>query len=328
MSKPAFPQTPAGVTDWQKVFEDPDTGLIAIIARAPNVDSLRECLMVVTNQLFTRKDDELEIARVMGEIERLFAHAGGTLPTQDAIDLLRSIKDQRILKAQAYLAAKNARIKDRRAKEPKKKLQRTLYLLFKKPQFLVAATVAMLVLAAGMFIPIEDLVPEPVKPMPKLAELPEKPEISEKQKRNEFAALAERRRQAAKEEYPPTILFRHIAIPKSFSEKRSASGPLVLPVAVLIDRDALRDVCLQAPFIYHSMNVAFSEALAGRSEFTDADLARIAEDTRRELNAKLKNPLVERFMFLRETGRQAYARHDCSLASNSVVRLLEPFKKN
>ena len=55
-NKPAFPQTPDGVTDWEKVFEDPDQGLVAAIRTAQTSDNLRACMMIVIRQLFTRDD--------------------------------------------------------------------------------------------------------------------------------------------------------------------------------------------------------------------------------------------------------------------------------
>ncbi|MEQ8506416.1 MAG: hypothetical protein RIB80_13915 [Rhodospirillales bacterium] len=320
MAKPAFPQTPSGVTDWQKVFEDPDNGLIAVIASAPNAAALRECLIAVTRQLFTRKDDELEIARVDGEIERLFAHAGGDVPTQGAIELLRSIKDQRIRKAQAYLAGKRMAAADRRSKESGKGLKRLIYLLFKNPVFLVGATALMLLLAAGLFVPIDDLVPKAVKQTHFVA-----PESEPVPALKKPAAPPVRRKPRDPNAVPPAIIFKHVAIPRSFSAKHAAGGQL-LPVAVLADKDVRLDVCAHAPVIYHLMNVAFSDALSANSDFTDDELKRMAEDLMGQFNEKFDGPLITQFMFLRNADRRAYARHDCSLASDSVVRLLEPFK--
>ena len=154
MSKPAFPQTPDGVTDWDRVFEHPEDGLIAVIASAPNAAALRNCLLVVIRQLYTRKNDELEIAQLTNQIENLVDGADG-VPTAEAVALLRTIKEQRIAKAEAYLARKKAGQAERRSKERGKGVMRGAYLLFKNPKYLAVATALVAVLALSMFVPLE-----------------------------------------------------------------------------------------------------------------------------------------------------------------------------
>ena len=73
-NKPAFPQTPDGVTDWEKVFEDPDQGLISVIRTAQTSENLRACMMIVIRQLFTRDDDELQVAQLTRQLDDLLAH--------------------------------------------------------------------------------------------------------------------------------------------------------------------------------------------------------------------------------------------------------------
>ena len=84
-TKPAFPQTPDGVTDWEKVFEDPDQGLVSVIRTAQTADNLRACMMIVIRQLFTRDDDALQVAQLTRQLDDLLAQSAGAVPSDAAI---------------------------------------------------------------------------------------------------------------------------------------------------------------------------------------------------------------------------------------------------
>jgi hypothetical protein len=352
MSKPAFPQTPSGVTDWEKVFEDPNEGLIAVIASAPNAAALRSCLEAVTRQLFTRKGDELEITRVEGEIERMFANAGGATPTDDAVALLRSIKDLRTRKAQEFLARKHTDAADRRAREEGRGLKRLAYLAFKDPKYLIGATVAMLALAGYLYVALNDLSTETAEnpetpPAPEAAaptaEAPPPQEgvvvippvgapVDTVHKAEEpksgpmsgiASALPSQRRTAPPEEDtpPPTILFKHVPIPRPFVGKRG-TAETVLPVAIMAERNVVEDICDIAPVIYHMVNIALSDAGLAGSDYNDFDLERMARTLTGKVNRELGRPLVERMILIRDPGRNVFARHDCAQAPKAMVRRL------
>ena len=346
MSKPAFPQTPSGVTDWEKVFEDPNEGLIAVIAGAPNAAALKSCLEAVTRQLFTRKGDELEITRVEGEIERMFANAGGATPTDDAVALLRSIKDLRTRKAQEFLARKHADAADRRAKEAGSGLKRLAYLAFKDPKYLIGATVAMLALAGYLFVALNDLSTETAGNAPN-TEMPEAPpppdgvvvippvgapvdtvhKAAPAAKPGAMsgiaAAMPTQRRTAPGDEDrpPPAIVFRHVNIPRPFIPARGLAAS-VLPVAVTADRETIEDICDIAPVIYHLVNIALSDAANAGSNFDDFDLDRMAGSLRGKINRELGRPLITRVILIRDASRNVFARHECSQAPEAMVRRL------
>ncbi len=326
MAKPAFPQTPEGVTDWETVFEDPEQGLIVAVTQAPNADALRGCLLAVIGQLYTRKDDELATAQLLTEIDSLFADAQGTMPTQSVINLLRAIKNQRIAKAQAYLAKKDRAKADRRGHEFGRKVQRLTYLFFKNPRLLAAATGAMLILAIGLFFSVEGLVPDagPSKP----ASLPPALQSPATAPAAKPAPLprAPYKSEDKPEELPPVVLFKHLSIPRAFGE-RQVSNSLVLPAAVLVDRDALRDVCAEAPVIYHELNVAFSDALAAGASFSKSELARIGDKLADKLNTKIGERLIERVLLIRGPDLSVFARHNCAIASDAMIEKLDEFKR-
>jgi len=109
---PTWPKRPDGTTDWEMVFEASDSGLISLISAAHSAKALRECTIVVIQQLHTRKNDPEEVARFVGELNALVPDSlpAAALPrvTQALVSILRKIKDDRIARAEAYVAAKAA----------------------------------------------------------------------------------------------------------------------------------------------------------------------------------------------------------------------------
>jgi hypothetical protein len=108
--KASWPKTPAGTVDWETVFEHPETGLMAQIARAETPQALREQAIVIIKQLFSRKGDEADAAKLTGELTDLIAD---TMPA-DRLALVhyavaatfREIKTFRQKKAAEYELAK------------------------------------------------------------------------------------------------------------------------------------------------------------------------------------------------------------------------------
>ena len=93
VKKPAFPQTAEGVTDWEKVFEDPEHGLVTLIQDAQSQEALRACTLIVIQQLFTRKNDQLEIARLKNQLDEIFG--GGRYSRTDGSSHRPSTRNQR-----------------------------------------------------------------------------------------------------------------------------------------------------------------------------------------------------------------------------------------
>ena len=129
MSEPekrTWPKTPDGVTDWEAVFEDPETGLIPLIAMARSPAALRKSTIVVVERLFVRKDDPAEIENFMAELTRLMpddmAMEGLPRIAETVTAILRQIKEDRKQKAAEFIEAeKRAQGGDRRKRVNKKK---------------------------------------------------------------------------------------------------------------------------------------------------------------------------------------------------------------
>lgn len=107
--KPAWPRTPDGTTNWEAVFENPQTGFIQLIAQSPSAETLRLTTTVVIDKLFTRRGDETEVARLKQELETILAAPGDIIAKQAGVSgLLRQIKNVRIEKARVYIERKRA----------------------------------------------------------------------------------------------------------------------------------------------------------------------------------------------------------------------------
>lgn len=116
-----WPQTPAGVTDWEKVFEDPKAGFIVLIGSANTVTGLKNCATIVVQQLFTRDGDRMLVMKFILDLEKLIPDQPDKIYSKEELgdmrksvtEFLRKIKNERISKAKEYLA-KQSKNKERR----------------------------------------------------------------------------------------------------------------------------------------------------------------------------------------------------------------------
>lgn len=110
--KARWPKMPGGTIDWEKVFEDGESGLIPLIMQAQSASALRESTIVVITQLYTRKDDPPEVERFVGQLTAMIPDAvpAQHLPriAEAVVGILRQIKADRIRKALEFEAAKAA----------------------------------------------------------------------------------------------------------------------------------------------------------------------------------------------------------------------------
>ena len=118
----SWPQTTDGVTDWETVFEDPEKGLIPLIAQAHTPQALRDCAVVTINMLFTRDSDAGDIAKLTAELHELApddADEARTGQIRGVISLLlRQIKEDRIESAREFLEKRNRRQKPPARRKP------------------------------------------------------------------------------------------------------------------------------------------------------------------------------------------------------------------
>jgi hypothetical protein len=94
---------PNGIIDWERVFEDPDKGLIALGAQAHSPSALRKIAQLIVQSLYVRADDPAEFARFMAELAPLIPDhlAPQAFPhvVAEVTAFLRRLKEARIRKA-------------------------------------------------------------------------------------------------------------------------------------------------------------------------------------------------------------------------------------
>ena len=154
-----WPKTPGGSTDWEVVFEDPETGLIALIAQARSAEALRDCVVVVIKKLFTRETDPPEVERFIGELTQLIPDGTGdqnlTLVLEAVTGILRQIKDDRAKKAAEYEQFKEpaADGEKRGLEEARRKARlRKFFLIFGSGGVGIALSTGLLYLFIGGFL--------------------------------------------------------------------------------------------------------------------------------------------------------------------------------
>jgi hypothetical protein len=70
-AKDGWPKTSDGTTDWEAVFEAPESGLIPLIAQANSPQALRECAIVTIQMLFSRDNDAENVTHLTSELNEL-----------------------------------------------------------------------------------------------------------------------------------------------------------------------------------------------------------------------------------------------------------------
>ncbi len=158
--KPETPKTPSTATDWEAAFEDPETGLIALIASARSPAALRKSAAFVIERLCIRMDDPAEIERLTAELNQLIPD-DTTEEDLSRIDeavttILRRIKEERKRKAAEFdTDEERARGGDRRHRAvqrkpaPRKGSLPGSALAWGLPLGAVAAAVAVYVFVSG-----------------------------------------------------------------------------------------------------------------------------------------------------------------------------------
>ncbi len=335
MKKPAFPKTPEGVTDWDKVFEDPDQGLIPAIRKTNSNQQLRSCLTVIVRQLFTRKGDELRVAQLTRQIDDLFQQSPGQMPTDAAIGILRLIKIERQEKARAYLAKKkNNKQKgrtDRRGKTAAGGSANVVYLFFKNPRYLVGLCLVLLVLLGGV---ITGLVLETLSPTVHMAgETDDASAAASKDALSGTAATSKPAREKRPEDFAledftsepgvaqTAAILRLVPLPRAFGE-RQRGATHVLPFIVIKDRGDLKSVCLQLPYIRAQLNVELSAALKRYGGFDAAALARVGAALKRQINDRLEDAPVRRVHLAFPKSHRDSSTRKCTLAPSTLMRYL------
>lgn len=122
-TRPSWPQLPSGSIDWDRVFDDPAVGLIALIRSAQTARALRDSTIVVIKMLYTRDDDPPEVERLTSEVNRMIpddASEAVLTKAREAVTLvLGQIKDYRKQQVVEYEAKKKEKAEAERRAAPR-----------------------------------------------------------------------------------------------------------------------------------------------------------------------------------------------------------------
>lgn|GEM_PF-2159128 len=325
IEKPAFPQTPDGVTDWEKVFEDPDRGILKLIRDAHSREALRACVLVVIEKLFTRKNDQLEIARLKKQLDGILEEAGDGVPTDEVVALLREVKGHREQRARDYLKEKETKARERRGDGAWKRWENRLYILINDQRYFYGILGVLLFLTVGVLGALatfqhgdkrkstakkaEETV---VAHTPPVDETPRQPEKVE-----EAHVPPPAKKRPPKKKFPPMVVFRYLPLPLAPDGTPNAIK-LVLPVAVLESEDGLSSLCRIQPIIVDMLNNHFSRVFAGRSEASANDLKRVAGWIADAINTRLKSRVVRRFRLVKFESLKVRPPEQCTLAPEQL----------
>ncbi len=119
-----WPQTPDGATDWETVFENETDGFIPLIEMASTPFVMKDCAVVIIQQLFSRDDDAMNIMKFVIALNDIIPDEKELSKDKDVLaamrseisELLRKIKKDRLRKAADFLRRKAQEEKERRAK--------------------------------------------------------------------------------------------------------------------------------------------------------------------------------------------------------------------
>jgi len=330
-NKPAFPQTPDGVTDWEKVFEDPDQGLASVIRTAQTSENLRACMMIVIRQLFTRDNDELQVAQLTRQLDDLLAQSGGAVPTDAAIAMLRQIKAQRQELAQAYLADKKRkkRRKNRRA-AGSAGTKNAIYLLFKNPKYFIGLGLILTVLLVGVIAALviggahtaedADRAEHSADPQKDAADGKDAPEAKPTQQDMPLPEFKPTKQEATMA--PVAVVLRHVTLPRSLGKWKR--GPThVMPFIFVRGEGDVANLCRQLPHILSTLNVELSKAFQDIDVFDVQVLAGVARRVEAILNSRLEPPSVTGIRLAIPMDSRDYPPAKCALASDAFAKYLK-----
>jgi|GEM_PF-801509 len=311
MGKAAWPKTPDGTTDWEVVFEDPQTGFIQLIAQSPSAETLRLTTTVVIDTLFTRRGDEHEVARLKNQLESIL-NSPDDIATQQAgvSGLLRQIKDARIEKARVYIERKRAGAAiDRRAGL----MWKIDFLL--KPKVLLPVGLAFILLLSGIVYALLQSTIGPSRPVamaptvsePATTAEPAKPEAAPE--REEPQSAPETVPEATPEiaptpdeepdvQEPVRIWLKTMRWP--LTSHSTKDRPQYYAVILTVkDWDTKVAVCRRVANVMDKLYQAFNRVLPQDRKATDAEIAEMQRITPNILNQIFKLQLVDTVQILR-----------------------------
>jgi len=303
MGKAAWPKTPDGTTDWEMVFEDPQTGFIQLVAQSPSADVLRLTATVVIDKLFTRRGDEAEVARLKNQLDSILNEPGFIVQKQTGVsELLRQIKDARIEKARVYIERKRAgAATDRRAGL----LWKIDFLL--KPKVLLPVGITFILLLSGIVYALlqSTIGPSrstPVAEAPAVSEpaptdTPDTSETTPEVQKPQAPPMTTTPDTAAPDAMPPEPEPVHIWLKTlrwPLTSHSTKDRPQYYAVILTVeDWDTKVSVCRRVANVMDKLYQGFNRVLPPDRKATDAELAELKRIAPNILNQIFKMEMVK-----------------------------------
>jgi hypothetical protein len=119
VKKSEWPSTSDGTTDWQVLFDDPETGLQAVVSSCQTPAQLKQQTEAIIRAIFTRHRDLSILGKLTAFLEKLIPEDASEerLPVMQASirQLLGRIKENRMERAAAYVRKKNKKPKGKKS---------------------------------------------------------------------------------------------------------------------------------------------------------------------------------------------------------------------
>ncbi len=303
-----WPKTPDGTTDWERVFEDPNTGIIPLINSARTTLALRESAVAVISMLYNRKSDLTEAQQMTREMDKRIAAASDVIEARAVIiGALHIIKDRRIALAKKFVAEKKreaARTAESEADSLTPMREAGLSAGAGRKKLVIGAVAAVLVVVAGGSFLLS-------------SDPPDTPEVgSADAAKNEITkeepaiqpTTTEPPRSPTK---PPAAEPAPELNPLDFTVKpiywtgAAAAGRqkhLYAPTLRATDDKAVRLICLRLPQVVEAVQLRFLSEHPPDRKATAAELDTIGGRTARAINEKFGKPVIDEIRFTPGTG--------------------------
>lgn len=297
-----LPKKPDGTTDWDIVFDDPDVGLIALIGRVTSADALQQCGLLMIKRLFTRKNDELDVARFTNELNKTISFAGavGDLDEikAEVIVMLQRIKAIRVAKARSYLEEK-AKNKDSNRRSSGSTAENT-YKFINNPKLTLFALIGVVFMAALVIgsaywymvanAPVDLAAVRDKEAAERGREAQKAADELVSKRETEREELKEKKALEAKQKdqriMPPAIVFPGVYVHQKANGKSRSPRP-IMPIFVLTDKEMLPQLCSIRPKIIDIINISLNKNLASGVKKNAAHYAKVAESVRLQVNSSL-----------------------------------------
>ena len=323
VKKPDWPQTPDGTIDWETVFDHPETGIIPALSHANNKQTLHKITVAIIQQLFTRKNYEVQVERFLKELDGILGDTAGSedLPKMQGaiIDLLRRIKDGRIEKAAAYVAEKKKEAAEGVRNKRKKKREKRREGEAQKNSTATLALGAVAVIIAIITVLSLFFILGSEEETPSDAQ-DDQPDAAVQEAPTEPDPPARPQLELSDDGYPlgrlgleeVAELGSNVMVLRQFSwsgqvEGGSPQGTILIPVLIIEESGLASRICDYAPNLIDAINLALGRSVASGGEASPDTLRGAGQAAMQMANKRLGKSWINDLYLLHNVDRKLQA---------------------